>query len=79
MLTGIDVEIRHGYTGHDHLIDSGDELAVKDAVAGQSFRRSSEALRAAEKAFQASCDSRVATARLVVKLRTERSDLVEVG
>ena len=79
MLTGITAQIRQGYTGHDHLIDSGDQTAILDAVAGQSFRRASDALKAASKAFAASCDRRVSTARIVVTLRTAQGDLVEVG
>jgi hypothetical protein len=79
MLTGINADIRHGYTGADHLIDSGDEVAVTDAVAGQKFRRASDALRAAEQAFQAKCDRRVRLARVVVRLRTARGDEIEVG
>lgn len=79
MLTGVRAEIRQGYTGYDHLIDSGDEAAVIDAVAGQEFRRSSDALKAAEKAFAASCHSRVRLARITVTLRNAYGDIVEVG
>lgn len=79
MLTGISADWRPGYTGHDHLIDSADELAIVDAVAGQEFRRASDALEAASRAFARSADIRVRTARIVVTLRTARGDVVEVG
>jgi hypothetical protein len=79
MLVGIYGSIERGYSGYDHLIDSADESAVMDAVAGQSFRRSSDALKAAEAAFEKSCDCRVIGARIRVRLRTARGDLVDVG
>ena len=79
MLTGISAEIRQGYTGHDHLIDGADESATKDAVAGVRFRRSSDALKAARKAFRESADRRVCTARIQVTLRTERGNRITVG
>lgn len=55
MLTGIRADWHADYTGNDHLIDSAVELAINDAVAGQEFRRCSDALHAAERAFRASC------------------------
>lgn len=79
MLTGIAAEIRRGYTGNDHLIDSGDQEAVTSAVAGVSFRRSADALKAAQAAYWATCDGRVRTARVQVTLRTARGDTITVG
>lgn len=79
MLIGISAGWRAGHTGADHLIDSADEAAMIDAVAGQSFRRAADALKAAETAFYQSCDRRCRTARIVVTLRTSRGDLVEIG
>lgn len=79
MLTGIDAEWMAGYTGNDHLVNSGDEAAITDAVAGIEFRRASDALRAAERAWVQSCDRRVTTARIRVTLRTARGDIVTVG
>ncbi len=79
MLTGISAAIRRGYTGADHLIDSSDEDAATSAVAGVQFRRSADAQAAADKAYCASCDRRVRTARAQVRLRTARGDVVTVG
>ncbi len=79
MLTGINADIRQGYTGHDHLIDSSDELAATNAVAGVEFRRASDALRAAETAYNDVCDNRVECARVQVTLRTARGDVITVG
>jgi hypothetical protein len=79
MLTGIKATIRRGYTGCDHLIDSDDELAATSAVAGVEFRRASDAVEAAQKAFLASADRRCSTARVEVALRTAHGDLIEVG
>ena len=79
MLTGVRAEIKHGYTGWDHLIDSQDESAAMDAVAGQSFRRSSDALRAASVAYRSVCDRRVRGARILVTLRGAYGDVIEVG
>jgi len=79
MLIGVRAEIKHGYTGWDHLIDSQDEASAMDAVAGQSFRRSSDALRAASVAYRAVCDRRVRGARIRVTLRGAYGDLVTVG
>lgn len=79
MLTGIKAEIRHGYTGNDHLLDSSDTLAATDAVAGQEFRRATDALEAAQEAFELQCDRRVRGARIVVALRTAHGDRIEVG
>ena len=79
MLTGIRAEIRHGHTGYDHLIDSADTSAATDAVAGIEFRRSSDALEAARRAYRASCDRRVSGARVQVTLRTARGDTTTVG
>lgn len=78
MLTGIRAQILAGYTGHDHLIDSGDEAAVMDAVAGQQFRRASDAASAARKAYYSSCDRRVAAAPISVELRNAYGDIVSV-
>lgn len=78
MLTGINASILMGYTGDDHLITSDDEERVTDAVAGVSFRRASDALRAAERAYESGCDVRVNTAHIRVTLRTERGDVVEL-
>jgi len=79
MLTGISAEIRRGYTGNDHLIDSEDETSAVSAVAGNQFRRASDARNAAEGAFLGSCDRRVRGARVVVTLRTARGDVISVG
>ena len=79
MLTGIRAEIRRGYTGADHLIDGRDEDAATVAVAGRAFRRAADALAAAERAFEKSCDRRVSTARIQVTLRTARGDELVVG
>ena len=79
MLTGITAYWCAGYTGYDHLIDSADEEALVDSVAGQSFRRASDALRAAEDAYEQSCDQRVRGARIQVELRTARGDRITVG
>jgi len=79
MMTGISASIRLGYTGYDHLIDSSDETAATDAVAGQDFRRASDALEAARRAFRASADRRCACARVQVDLRTARGDRITVG
>jgi hypothetical protein len=79
MLTGIRAHVHHGYTGYDHLIGSSDVLAATDAVAGQSFRRASDAVNAASRAFCKSCDRRVTTAKITVDLRTARGDLITVG
>jgi len=79
MLTGITATWCAGYTRCDHLVDRNDETALIDAVAGQQFRRSSDALRAAEAAFAISCDRRVRGARIQVTLRTARGDVVTVG
>ena len=56
MLIGISASICRGYTRDDHLIDSADETAATDAVAGIEFRRAFDALEVARKAFRASCD-----------------------
>jgi len=79
MLTGITAHIHHGHTGADHLISSADATAAVDAVAGQRFRRASDALRAAHRAYSSSCDRRVATARVSVDLRTARGEMITVG
>ena len=79
MLTGVRASIQQGYTGWDHLIDSEDETAAMNAVAGQRFRRASEALRAAERAYEASCDRRVRGARVRVTLRGAYGDIITVG
>jgi len=79
MLTGIESTIRSGHTGHDHLIDSIDRAAATDAVAGIQFRRSSDALLAAQQAYLDACDTRVRTARVQVTLRTARGDRITVG
>jgi hypothetical protein len=78
MLIGITAQWHAGYSGYEHLIDSADEAAIVDAVAGQTFRRASDALRAAKRAFEASADRRVRTARIAVSLRTARGDVVEI-
>ena len=77
-MTGITAEIRHGYTGADHLIDARDMEAVHDAVADVEFRRAADALAAAERAFRAVCDPRVRTARIVATVDT-RLGVREVG
>ena len=79
MLTGITAYWHAGYTGYDHLIDSADEEALINSVAGQSFRCASDALRAAENAYAQSCDRRVRGARIQVDLRTARGDRITVG
>lgn len=79
MLTGIRAYTRDGYTGNDHLIDRADEAALMDAVAGQMFRRASDALKAAERAFCASADWRVHGARIQVQLRNSYGDIITVG
>lgn len=78
MMTGIDATICVGYTGCDHLITDGDQAAVTDAVAGHSFRRASDAARAADAAYQRVCDRRVAHAPIRVTLRTAHGDIVTV-
>jgi hypothetical protein len=79
MLIGVKAEIGQGYTGWDHLIDSQDEAAATNAVAGQKFRRSADALKAAERAYEASCDQRVSAARIRVTLRGAYGDIITIG
>jgi hypothetical protein len=61
------------------MIDDDDERAVQDAVVGREFRRSADALKAAERAFVGACDRAVRTARIRVVLRSARGDRVELG
>lgn len=79
MLTGITAWWRAGYTGDDHLIDSRAEEAIERAVKGKTFRRSADALRAAEKAWAENADYRVRIARIQVALRTARGERIEIG
>jgi len=79
MYIGIEATVRRGYTGYDHLIHSSDEAAATSAVAGQSFRRTADALEAAERAYMASCDRRVRAARVQVTLRDASGDEITVG
>lgn len=79
MLTGIEATVHHGYTGEDHLIDQADKDAATNAVAGIEFQTALEALEAAEKAYESSCDKRVRSARISVALRNAYGDKIEVG
>jgi hypothetical protein len=78
-MIGINAEIWEGYTGCDHLITAADRDAATDAVAGKKFRRGSDALRAAERAYTENCDPRVKSARVVVRLRLRTREIVVVG
>lgn len=79
MVTGVTAEVRKGFTGHDHLISQTDRDAVRRAVAGQQFPNATAAQKAADAAFQEVCDRRVALARVQVKVRSARGDVITVG
>lgn len=68
MVTLIDVDIRHGFTGCDHLIGSADHARVC-ALIGTQYRSLGEARRAADRAYTRECDRRVRTAPVTVSVR----------
>ena len=67
MITITNAWIKRGYTGYDHLIDSQDEANVK-AMIGRKFRTVRQAQGAAERAFTACCDKRVAPAHIGLEI-----------
>lgn len=68
MITVTDAGIKAGYTGYDHLIDSGDKNNVRSIV-GRQFRSVAEARRHAERAYESACDRRVRTAPIWLTVR----------
>jgi len=65
MITVTDAGIQGGYTGLDHLIDDYDRANVYSVV-GRTFRSVGAAKKAAERAYESACDSRVRLAHVWV-------------